>query len=63
MSNVRHIPPYENTNMLMRSKSIVWYTLKYNRHENNIVTNVETTETLQILGHNHVLFSSKIIAF
>ena len=56
MSNVRHIPPYENTNMLMRSKSIVWSTLKYNRHENNIVTNVETTETLQILGHNHVLF-------
>ena len=27
-----------------------------NRHENIIVTNVETAETLSILGHNHVLF-------
>ena len=26
------------------------------RHKNNIVTNVETAETLSILGHKHALF-------
>ena len=47
----------------MRRKGIVRQTLKYYGNENNIVMNMETAETLLILGHKHVTSYFKKLAF
>ena len=50
----------QNINIQMQSKGIRSFVNSY-RHENIIISNVETIKILQILGHNHILL--KITVF